>query len=192
LDFKKVEFIKSAPSAKDAPSDKKKEILLVGRSNVGKSSLINSLTNRKSLAFVSSKPGHTKLLNYYLIDDSIYLVDAPGYGYQANKTETFFDFGELMEGYFSSDRNKALIILLLDARREPNDEDKDIINFLSEENIPFLIVLTKSDKATQKEVYATRKAILNLNLVNEDNLFATSVNKNKGIDQLKKRINSLI
>jgi len=192
MDFKKATFIKSAPDVTYSPEHKLSEVLFVGRSNVGKSSLINALCQRKSLAFVSSNPGHTKLLNYYLIDDSFYLVDAPGYGYQKGKQDAFISFGELMEGYFSSDRKISLVVLLLDARRELNEDDIDIIKFLEEEKYNYLLVLTKADKCNQKEIYASKKYLTDTLKVDDRHILLSSIRKEKGLETLRKAISAYI
>ena len=108
INFKNTRFIKSLPSIKLKEDDKLKEVLFVGRSNVGKSSLLNCLCDNKNLAFVSSKPGHTKLLNFYNVDQKFYLVDAPGYGYSKSNISEINLFSEMMEDYFSYRQGNGL------------------------------------------------------------------------------------
>ena len=132
INFTNANFVKSAPSLKEAPQGQFPEVLLVGKSNVGKSSLINALCNKKSLAFVSGKPGHTRLLNYYNIDNKIYLVDAPGYGYAKGGFDLDKLFGEMMEDYLSKATRLKLVLILLDSRRELGENDVDIINYIRE------------------------------------------------------------
>ena len=98
--YKSAKFIKSITSIKEAPAENLSEVLFVGKSNVGKSSLINALTNNKKLAYTSSNPGHTRLLNYFLIDNSFYFVDAPGYGFSAQKDKDYAFYGNMIESYF--------------------------------------------------------------------------------------------
>ena len=129
INFKNTRFIKSLPSIKLKEDDKLKEVLFVGRSNVGKSSLLNCLCDNKNLAFVSSKPGHTKLLNFYNVDQKFYLVDAPGYGYSKSNISEINLFSEMMEDYFSNTFNLALVVFLLDSRRKLNEDDLQLINF---------------------------------------------------------------
>ena len=151
INFTNARFIKSAPSLKEAPQGQFPEVLLVGKSNVGKSSLINALCNKKSLAFVSGKPGHTRLLNYYNIDDKIYLVDAPGYGYAKGGFDLDKLFGTMMEDYFNNASRLKLVLILLDSRRELGENDVEIINYIRERDLNHLLVFTKVDKVNQKE-----------------------------------------
>ena len=141
INFKNCSFVKSAPSISDKPSDNYPEVLIVGKSNVGKSSLINVLTGRKSLAFTSSKPGHTRLLNYYNIDNKFFLVDAPGYGYAKGGVDLDRLFGEMMEGYFNNNQYLKLVLLLIDSRREFSNNDLEILDFLKENHYPYSLIL---------------------------------------------------
>lgn len=155
IDFRNVKFIKSAPSANQRP-DGLFDIMFVGRSNVGKSSLINALCNKKDLAYTSSKPGHTRLLNYFDVDGKFYLVDAPGYGYVAKGPKDAF--AEMMEGYFQ-DSKPRLVVFLFDSRRTPNEEDVSFFKYLLNENIATILVLTKADKLNQSEKAAIARNI---------------------------------
>lgn len=160
----------------------KKEVVFIGRSNVGKSSLINALCNRQGLAYVSKTPGHTKLLNYFSISDSFYLVDAPGYGYRKLSAEKDV-FDSLMNGYFKNNPFCVLVVILYDARRDLSEEDIDFINYLDELNISSIIVYTKADKLNQSMM---QKALNNANkyFPNEKKYFVSSTKK-KGIEQLR-------
>ena len=182
INFKNASFVKSAPSYNEAPEKKMDEVLIVGRSNVGKSSIINGLCSNKSLAFTSSKPGFTKLLNFFNIDNRFYLVDAPGYGYSISNRQEVEFFGNLMEEYFAKSEKLKLVIFLLDSRRKLNQDDIDIYNFLKEENIEFLIALTKCDKINQKEKHQILTSIKEIS--DKEPILTSSLNKN-GLDQLK-------
>ena len=151
IDFKNVTFIKSTPNISEAPKEGYPEVLIVGKSNVGKSTLINSICTKKRLAFTSSKPGHTKLLNYYLIDNKFYLVDAPGYGYATGGVDLDALFGEMMENYFSNAKHLKLVLILLDSRRKLGVNDLEIIDYVKANNIPYYLIVTKTDKVNQKE-----------------------------------------
>ena len=162
INFNNVTFVKSAPTRKEKPQVVKSEVLIVGKSNVGKSSLINALCNKKKMAFTSSKPGHTRLLNYYDIDNAFYIVDAPGYGYAKGGLDLDRLFASMMESYFDNNNELKLVLILLDARRELSEDDQEIINFVKESNVSYFIVVTKYDKVNQKE-----KAALNKRLASE-------------------------
>ena len=133
------------------------QIALAGRSNVGKSSLINALARRKKLAKVSSEPGKTRSVNLFLVKpDGFCLTDLPGYGYAKREQKEKKRWAELMDGYFNSGRDIALVVQLIDMRHAPSQDDMTMLNFLKEMNIPFVIVLTKSDKLNKTETVKRR------------------------------------
>lgn len=160
--FKKASFVKSVADVKEAPLPELKEVLFVGKSNVGKSSLINALTNNKKLAFTSSNPGHTKLLNYFLVENSFYLVDCPGYGFSSKKGLDYKFYGDLVENYFDNNKKLKLIVFLLDSRHEPTNDDLDFYQFLLSFDYKFVICMTKCDKLNM-----SMRAKINKNLVNK-------------------------
>ena len=191
INFLNATFIKSCPNRNEKPQAQKPEVLIVGRSNVGKSSLINALTQKKKLAFTSSKPGHTRLLNYYDIDNKFYLVDAPGYGYAKGGVDLDRLFAEMMSSYFDNNTDLKLVLILLDARRELSEDDLEIVEYVKENNIPFALVITKYDKVNQKEKSALNRYLKEMGLANEQ-VFYTSILKNDSLSLLKKGIeNSL-
>ena len=190
INFSNTTFVKSAPGLKDAPQGQFPEVLLVGKSNVGKSSLINALCNKKAMAFTSSKPGHTRLLNYYNVDDKIYLVDAPGYGYAKGGFDLDKLFGEMMNDYFSNATRLKLVLILLDSRRELGENDIEIINFIREKDINHLLVFTKEDKVNQSEKAKLLKHLGEVG-VEKDEILFTSTLKKRTFDVLKNKISSL-
>ena len=192
IDFNDVKFVKSVSVDMDFPSPRLNEILFLGRSNVGKSSIINALTNRKQLAFVSKKPGHTTLLNYFLIDDAFYLVDAPGYGYSKSCSQEIDFFANLMEDYFNFNSSLRGVIFLLDSRHEPNKDDVLIFNFLKQNDVPFVIVLTKADKINQSEKYRISNNIKKMFEIEPYQTIFVSTKNKFGIDKLRKTIENLI
>ncbi len=151
--FKKVEFIKSVYNLSDLPPPKYPEIPILGRSNAGKSSFINALLNQRGVARVSSTPGFTRALNFFLIDRKFYLVDLPGYGYAKVPREVYLSWKELIEGYFKNTiRDFALLILIFDIRRTPDSLDEALIKFVKSLKYPYLILLNKKDTLKEKEV----------------------------------------
>ena len=151
VNFGRAEFVTSYFDPRKLPEEKKPEIVLAGRSNVGKSSLINTLLNRKSLARVSSTPGKTVSVNYYNIDDKLHLVDLPGYGFAKRPKSEQAAWGKLTDGYFSAGRDIRLILLLIDLRHPPTKDDLAMYDWLMSTEILFCIVGTKCDKLSKTE-----------------------------------------
>ena len=185
-----AKFIKSVFAPEDFPSDGIAEIALVGRSNVGKSSLINALADRKELARTSSTPGKTQCLNYYLFD-KFYLVDMPGYGYaKASKTSRFQWIG-LIEKYFDSRQELRATGILVDGRHIGLENDVVLMKWLSERGYPWFIVLTKIDKVKQQDIAAHEK-YLKQEFEGVAAVFKTSSNTGKGIQALRSYIKESI
>ena len=183
INFTNATFIKSASKKSEAPGESLPEVLLCGRSNVGKSSFINALTNKKKLAYTSSKPGHTRLLNYYNIDNSFYLVDAPGYGYAKGGIDLDALFKKTMDDYLLDNPHLKLVTVLLDSRRELNEDDVNLINYINEKRIPLFIVFTKVDKINQSEKAKLEKHIKEIDLYLDK--FYTSILKPRTFDNVK-------
>ncbi|MBT1072110.1 ribosome biogenesis GTP-binding protein YihA/YsxC [Pelotalea chapellei] len=151
MDVKKAEFIKSAVKPKDFPPAELPEVAFVGRSNVGKSSLINVLANRKALVRTSSTPGRTQLINFFDINSILTLVDLPGYGYAKAPPDVRKQWGPMIETYLAKRENLKTVVLILDIRRIPSDGDLEMLRWLEMYNIPPIIVLTKCDKLSKLE-----------------------------------------
>lgn len=149
MNYNKAEFEKSYGLSAQLPESNAPEIVFAGKSNVGKSSLLNKLFNRKQLARVSSVPGKTVTINFYDVD-TVKFVDLPGYGYAKLSKQELLRFSELMEGYFNQNRNIALVVQLIDMRHPLTENDKGMITFMKELDIPFIIVMTKADKLKKK------------------------------------------
>ena len=145
-------FEKSSKDISQCPSNKLPEFALVGRSNVGKSSLINSLLNNKSIAKISSKPGKTLLINHFRINDKLYIVDLPGYGYANISKKIKEDIKSIHRSYFKSRKELFYTLLLIDIRHEIQKNDLDFMEFLNSNYCPFIIIFTKSDKLKVKDV----------------------------------------
>ncbi len=150
MNYNNAKFERSYGISAQLPDSVEPEIAFAGRSNVGKSSLLNKVFNRKSLARVSSVPGKTITINFYDVDGCKF-VDLPGYGYAKISRDEKERFGELMEGYFQSGRNIKLVVQLVDMRHKPSQDDYGMIEFMKQMNIPFVIAMTKSDKLKVKE-----------------------------------------
>lgn len=142
----------SAVSPKQYPKDDLPEIVLVGKSNVGKSSFINTLVNRKKLARTSSEPGKTRQINFYNLDNKFYLVDLPGYGYSKMSKQEQEKVGNFIEEYLQKSKNIALIVFLLDIRHEPTANDKLMYDYIFKTNLPCLIIANKADKIAATKV----------------------------------------
>lgn len=149
--IKKAQFVTSVADIKQTPESSLPIVAFVGRSNVGKSSLINAITNTKNLAKTSSMPGRTRLVNYFLINDAIHFVDLPGYGYAQAGKEHKERWANLLESYLRSNQNIKLILLLVDIRHTPTEQDKQMMRYLFHYNMPFKIVATKADKVPKKQ-----------------------------------------
>jgi GTP-binding protein len=149
--MKSATYIASVTSVAGLPPGNKPQVAMIGRSNVGKSSLINHLTGRKDLAHVSSNPGRTATINLYEIDKRFYLVDLPGYGYAKASKEQKEVFGEMIEEYLTDAPDLRLVLLIIDARIPPSALDDSMLLFLQEERIPFAIVMNKVDKVKKND-----------------------------------------
>lgn len=159
LEFKSAQFLTSALKTDELPDDLSlPEMAVVGRSNVGKSSLINHLLRSKKVAKVSATPGKTQRINYFVIDEALLLVDLPGYGYAKTSKTLQEEWGIWIDKYLK-ERGLKLILFLLDSRREMTPEDRQFLEWAFYEKIPLLLILTKGDKLSQKEKYATFKRI---------------------------------
>jgi GTP-binding protein len=192
MNFRSAKFITSAVGREGWPDDNLPEVVMIGRSNVGKSTLINLLVTQK-IAKVSSRPGHTKTLNFFLIDKKMRLVDAPGHGYAGVSRSTQSDFHAMMGEYLAERTNLKGAIVLLDGRREPSEDDQYLYKTLLENEIKIVIVITKSDKLNQSlkvQVAKNVKATFPEFDINE--LVYSSTKTTKWIDQVHKIIGGLI
>ena len=164
----------------------------MGRSNVGKSTLINTILNRKKVARVSQTPGKTQAIQFYLINERVYVVDLPGYGYARVPREIAKSWGELSKGYFESAEDLRKVFILVDVRREPGYEDRMMIDWLDELAIPWTIVLTKVDKVSNNELaVAKRRVAKGLDIAEPKYILFSSVQR-KGISEMWREVDQLI
>lgn len=185
MNYNKAEFERAFGISGQLPPSEVPEIAFAGRSNVGKSSLLNKLFNRKSLARVSSVPGKTITINFYDVDGYKF-VDLPGYGYAKLSKSERDRFGELMEGYFQSGRNLKLVVQLVDMRHKPSQDDFGMIYFMQQMDIPFIVVCTKADKLKVKEFKKREQEIKEeLSMVDENLIIPFSSQSGLGLDTVK-------
>ena len=174
------------------PEDKKAEFLLVGRSNVGKSSFINTLLGRKNLARTSSHPGKTQTLNFYEVNNDFYLIDVPGYGYAEVSKKTREKFGKMIEEYLETRKELKRVFMIVDFRHKPTEDDVLMYNFLKYYNLPVTIVATKADKIGASKKDKCKKQITDtLDLVVGDDLVVFSSITKEGKDKIIKIIEDL-
>ena len=188
MNFNNVTFERSFGISSQLPPSTLPEVAFAGRSNVGKSSMLNALFGRKSLAKVSQKPGKTSTINFFATEGARF-VDLPGYGYARVAKSEKGRWAELIEGYFNQDRNFALVVSLVDIRHEAQQLDLNMINFLMEAGLPFAVVLTKSDKLSRNQ-QNKQVAVLRRQLALPDDvpMLVTSSEKKIGFDNLRKLI----
>ena len=183
--FKSCEYIISAGKKEQFPNkDNLNEYVFLGRSNVGKSSLINSITGRKMLAYTSSKPGKTIAINFYLIDKSFYLVDVPGYGFAIKSQSMKAKFGEYIENYLIDNNNLKIAFLLVDSKVGPTGDDVLMYEYLKYYNIQVKVIGTKCDKVGTTLVLKQRKMIAEKLKISSNDVIMTSSNSKKGINEI--------
>ena len=187
MEIKDAEYVGSFPSERQCPADAKPEYAFIGRSNVGKSSLINMLCQRRDLARVSNTPGKTQLLNFYLIDKSWYIVDLPGYGYAKISKKKRHEWEKMIEGYLLHRKNLGCAFVLIDANIPPQLIDIEFINWMGKMGVPFVIVFTKTDRLKSNEKKKNIETFMSELRKYWNNLpqqFVTSSSKNKGAEAI--------
>ncbi len=185
MNFHKTRFSAAYGLPEQLPASRGPEIAFAGRSNVGKSSLLNKLMFRKGLAKVSATPGKTATINFYDVD-GVDLVDLPGYGYAKRSKAELERWSRLIDSYFDSGRDLALVVSLVDIRHDPTELDLNMIGFLNETELPFAVALTKADKLSRQKAAKQRSAIARQLPISSDvPLIATSAETGAGIDDLR-------
>ena len=175
------------------PDDGKPEFLLVGKSNVGKSSFINSVLGRKNLAYTSATPGKTQTLNFYGVNDKFYLIDVPGYGFALTDKKTQAKFGMMIEEYLEKRHQLKRVFMLVDFRHKPSEDDLLMYNFLKYYNLPVTLIATKADKVGGSKKQKNLKTILDtMDLVVGDDLVVFSSVTKLGVKEVLDKIESLV
>lgn len=183
------ESVKTKPitvvNSDDFPQSNLPEFVFIGRSNVGKSSLLNALTRRKNLAYTSQSPGKTQTINFYLIDERFYLVDVPGYGYAKVSKQAREAFGVMIEGYLTTRQSLRCVYLLIDMRHAPLEDDLIMVNYLKQMKLPFKILLTKADKLSNNQQASQRAKLAKGFTLAADDFIVTAATTNLNIDLLR-------
>jgi GTP-binding protein len=192
LDIQSVTFHRAAYSAGDFPKDRRPQIAMVGRSNVGKSSLINAVLKRKNIARVSQTPGKTQAIQFYLINEKFYLVDLPGYGYAKVPKSVHRSWGDLVRGYLESSEALRLIFLLMDVRRIPADPDVQMMVWTRDAGVDSRVLLTKTDKLSNNQLMKQQQLIAAELEAHEGDLIPVSAVTKKGIEEVRREIQSRI
>ncbi len=192
MNFHKAAFKAAYGTEAQLPESVRPEVSFAGRSNVGKSSLLNKLMFRKSLAKVSSTPGKTATVNFYDVD-GIDLVDLPGYGYAKVSKSELDRWADMIEGYFNQDRAFALVVSLVDIRHDPSELDHNMVSFLTEAGLPFAIALTKADKLSKQKANNQKQRIKSkLQVPPGTPMVLTSAQSGTGIEDLRKLISASV
>ncbi len=191
--FENQQFIKSVYDIREIPKLRLPEIILCGRSNVGKSSFINSMFNRKNLAKISSTPGKTRSINYYKIDEQFYIVDLPGYGYAKTSLKEREFWGKVVSDFISVSGHINLAIHLIDSRHKPTELDIKLNSLLKDNDIAYIVLLNKVDKLNQSEISKANKTILEFfpELIPGENLMLHSAVKKTGKREMLSRLSKL-
>ena len=192
MNFNNVRFERSVGTSAQLTPSTAPEVAFSGRSNVGKSSLLNKLFNRKGLAKVSQTPGKTATINFF-DGDGVTFVDLPGYGYAKVSKSEKARWSELIEGYFNQDRSFALVVALVDIRHEASELDENMIRFLREADLPFVVALTKADKLSRQQQMKQKAALKRqLALGDDASMVVTSSAKGDGMEELRKIIRDAV
>ena len=193
INFNNMKYKTTCADVKKLPGEGLPEIVISGRSNAGKSSLINALSGSNKLARVSGKPGKTREIIYFDLDGKALVADLPGYGYSAASKEITAKFSDLCDNYFRCGRKISLVLFLMDIRRTPSEEDVGMLDFLNKAGIPYIIVFTKCDKLSNAEMKKQLGYLSEFFDFAEDSIvFAVSSKDKKGISELKTAITDII
>ena len=184
MKIKDIRMDMSAVKKEQYPDDGLPQIAFVGRSNVGKSSSINTLLNRKKIARVSKTPGKTRTINFYKINSEFYFVDLPGYGYAKLSKEEKSSWGKVMEEYFINSKNLIHVFILVDIRHEPKEDDVLMLDFVRHYGIPVSIIATKSDKVTRNDAAISKRTIKSKMKLEGERILPISALKKTGVEEI--------
>ena len=191
LDYRKIAFLKSATAVSHFPDPDMPEVAIVGRSNVGKSSLLNMLGDHKGIARVSKTPGRTQLINFFTVDNRARIVDLPGYGYADVPENVQRTWDKMMHDYLTSRELLLGLLLLIDIRRMPSEHDQMMLGWCFERELPVLIVLTKTDKVGRNEAFNQQHKIAKFLNIPPKQIIQTSASKKTGIVELRDSLDAL-
>jgi len=193
IQFRKTAFWGVASDIKACPPSDRPEIVFSGKSNVGKSSLINALADNRKLARVSATPGKTRLVIYFNVDDKLYFADLPGYGYAKAPKDVKEKFNKLCDQYFVSGRKFSLVLHLMDIRHNPSSDDIKMLDFMNQSNIPYFVVFTKCDKLSRAQITRQIQQFSKVLDFHEDaHIYAVSADKKIGLDDLRSGIEEFL
>ena len=193
MQIKQSKFLISVANSGKLPEYTAPEIAIAGKSNVGKSSLINFLVNNKKMAKTSSTPGRTRLLNYFEINNGEFnIVDLPGYGFAKAPKSEIQKWGAMIEGYFQNSDKLKNVFILVDSRHQPSQDDIQLVSYFFYYHIPFTIIATKIDKLSRSQIANSRKVIAETFRIGTDNVIMTSSEKKIGKEDILKRIESVL
>lgn len=192
MQYHEAEFLVSGASRAQWPDTQYPEVIFAGRSNAGKSTLINNLVNRKQLAYSGKTPGKTRLLNFFLIDNQMIFTDAPGYGYAKGDNESAKTFARIIDPYFKEREQLKAMVLVMDCRRVPNQDDIVMIEYAKHAHLAILVVLTKIDKLTRSAMLQNCTKIANTLQVNKSVLLPYNGLNKQGIDEIWERIHQYV
>ena len=193
INYGKIRYLKTCASVKDLPDDRLPEIVLAGRSNVGKSSLVNALGSNRKLAKVSQTPGKTRAVVFFEFDGKLMIADLPGYGYAKISHEKKAQFSSLADSYFTSGRRFDLVLHLMDIRREPTEEDVAMFEYMNANDIRYFVVFTKCDKFSNAQLRRRIEELKDIYNFDENaDIFAVSSSKKQGINELREAIAKLL
>lgn len=192
MQYHDAKLLKTAAKEEQWPDSNLPEIVFAGRSNAGKSTLINALVNRKNLAYSGKTPGKTRLLNFFIVDNRVVFTDAPGYGYATSDAKSAIAFGKLIEPYFNKRENLKGMILVLDARREPSEDDIAMIEYGRETHLHIIVVCTKADKLSRGKYFSNAQKIANTLKLPVKSLIPVDSLKKTGIDDVWDAIDTMI